>query len=238
MKLKEMRENNFIYVGPSWAALSYPETDTPITNLLEQWKLSAINYSKRGARNLDFIRQPCYTIDRPCVWLFCEPLVEIFKGVKNPQWDDRDYEKINQYLTVENHREFHQILKREQLIQMNSLGYPIGLIGAHCDVNETDIEGLNNLKIIHPSWQQWMKSQIEITNNSMNFGAEVANNIMVESSKKPNEILVNDIWDQYEVWKKLEEGDLFWKTHPNKRSNIMFAEHTKNLVLNFLREVL
>lgn len=237
MQLSELKENSFIYVGPSWAATSFGHEEP--TNLLEQWELSAVNYSQRGKRNLDFIRIPDYNIDRPCVWVFCEPLVELFKGVRNPQEGDRDYPGIASYLDAVDHRLHHSKLKRQQLEQMNNLGVPIGLIGSHCDVYESDIQGLENLSIIHPSWQQWMKDQCQLTDFTLNFGCDIANNMIQEIgfNNVPNKVLVDDIWNQYVTWNELQVQGLFHKTHPNRKSNIEFAKETRDAVVDFLKAV-
>ena len=222
MQLSELKENSFIYVGPSWAATSFGHEEP--TNLLEQWKLSAVNYSQRGKRNLDFIRIPDYNIDRPCVWVFCEPLVELFKGVRNPQEGDRDYPGIASYLDSVDHRLHHSKLKRQQLEQMNNLGVPIGLIGSHCDVYESDIQGLENLSIIHPSWQQWMKDQCQLTDFTLNFGCDIANNNIEEG--------LSYVVSNRGKNNAIEQVTIAYRIQPETDTMVAYSDENLNSALN------
>ena len=247
--------SEFIYTGPSWATLSYGPENYDI-NLASEWGIPCHRINHRGAKNRDIydylldIRLNRKTEYRefqyndsldvlkklPVVYVFCEPLVDIFQGYAagTRQWD---IGKIDEYLLSHDHRCVREKLKREQLEYLNRLGFKIGLIGSHSDVYEKDIVGLSNLSIIYPSWQQWMKDVVGITTPTLNFGAEVANNMITYFDEiEPKEMLVNDVHEQHAVWDMLEKNDYWYSYHPSARSNIEFARFVKPMVEKFLEE--
>lgn len=226
---------DFIYAGPSWATLSYG--DGPITNLAAQWDIRHKSICHRGARNTWMKHLLEAEASVPVVFLYCEPLVDIFQGTKsnNRRWVNS---RCNEYVKTVDHRAYRKSLAAECLENLNSLNIPIGFIGAHSDIHDSDITGLDNLTVIHPSWQQWMKDVCDVSLPSLNFGCEVAHNLIKYFSVDidPQEMLINDIHDQYAVWDKLEEAGYFSESHPNRRSNIEFAEFVKPAVVKFLKD--
>lgn len=222
----------FIYTGPSWGELSFE----PIfhfshwpnyTNLALEWKLNSYNIAKRANSNYKCIESvKLLNKDLPIVWVMCEPLIHIlFESI--PLTID--------YLKAKDHLKFRQELLQQQLCAMNDLELPIGIIGAHSDIRQSDIQGFKNLSIIHPSWQNFLADSVGVKTNEYNWGYEVAH-LMISKYKdtQPGDQLILDTYDGLEFWQELQNRKVFFHSHPNRQGNIIFAKHIKQQVENFI----
>ena len=222
----------FIYTGPSWGELSYePMQDFDAwpnyTNLAVEWNIPCYNIARRANNNYQCIDSvKSLNKDLPVVWIMCEPLVSILHNVPLQQ----------EYLQSKNHLVFRQNLLHEQLSAMNDLGLPIGIVGAHSDIRQEDIYDFSNLSIIHPSWQNFLASQVGLESRDYNWGYEIAHVMFrVFPEVKPNDQLVMDMFDGLDFWKQLEKERVFCDVHPNKQGNIKFAEFIKQQVTDFIK---
>lgn len=222
----------FIYTGPSWGELSYePMQDFDVwpnyTNLAVEWNIPCYNVARRANNNyqcIDSIKS--LNKDLPVVWIMCEPLVAILHNVPAQ----------HEYLQSKNHLVFRENLLHEQLSAMNDLGLPIGIVGAHSDIRQEDIYNFSNLSIIHPSWQNFLASQVGVESRDYNWGYEIAHVMFrVFPEVKPNDQLVMDMFDGLDFWKQLEKERVFCDVHPNKQGNIKFAEFIKQQVTDFIK---
>ena len=222
----------FIYTGPSWGELSYePMQDFDVwpnyTNLAVEWNIPCYNVARRANNNYQCIDSvKSLNKDLPVVWIMCEPLVAILHNVPAQ----------HEYLQSTNHLAFRQNLLHEQLSAMNDLGLPIGIVGAHSDIRQEDIYNFSNLSIIHPSWQNFLASQVGVESRDYNWGYEIAHVMFrVFPEVKPNDQLVMDMFDGLDFWKQLEKERVFCDVHPNKQGNIKFAEFIKQQVTDFIK---
>jgi hypothetical protein len=233
---------NFTYTGPSWAASSYPIEDATATNLAKLWNIPYLDQSRPGSSVL-----PCVKMIKkekssaPIVWIYNEPLGDLVEitsiGYKEflarPDWKDIRKE-CNQYC----------------LTAISSLNRPVLLIGAHSDIVDCNHA---NITVGHHSWQKFLADQADMITRkgkinvkmddggSFSFrncwGAEVIHRKMHSwPDISPDSELVNNIWDIFFFWKALEKADLFYEVHPNRRGNMLFAEHLKPTVIKFLED--
>jgi hypothetical protein len=223
---------NFIYTGPSWAELSFePIFNFSVwpnyTNLALEWKLNCYNVAKCANSNYNCVDSvKLLNKDLPVIWLMCEPLIHTL--FQNPS-------TIKDYLTAKDHLSFRQEELHRQLTAMNDLGLPIGIIGAHTDIRQSDIAGFKNLSIIHPSWQNFLADKIEVRPNEYNWGYDVAHLMLFRHPNiQPSDQLIMDIYDGLEFWLELQNKKVFHIVHPNRFGNILFAAHIKQQVVNFI----
>ena len=221
----------FIYTGPSWGELSYePMQDFDVypnyTNLALEWNIPCYNVAKRANNNyqcIDSVRS--LNKDLPVIWIMCEPLVAILHNVPAQ----------HEYLQSNNHLAVRQDLLHEQLRAMNDLGLSIGIVGAHSDIRQQDINNFSNLSIIHPSWQNFLADKVNVQSRNYNWGYEIAHVMFrVFPEIKPNDRLVMDMYDGLDFWQQLEKENVFCDVHPNKQGNIQFAELIKQRVIDFI----
>jgi len=155
----------------------------------------------------------------------CDPLVAILHNVPAQ----------HEYLQSNNHLAVRQDLLHEQLRAMNDLGLSIGIVGAHSDIRQQDINNFSNLSIIHPSWQNFLADKVNVQSRNYNWGYEIAHVMFrVFPEIKPNDRLVMDMYDGLDFWQQLEKENVFCDVHPNKQGNIQFAELIKQRVIDFI----
>jgi len=233
---------NFTYTGPSWAASSYPVTDSNVTNLSRLWDIQCKDQSRPGSSVLSCVKMiKKEKSSAPIVWIYNEPLGDLIEitGMEQKEFlarlDWKDIQKeCNQYC----------------LNAISSLNRPVLLIGGHCDIVDCNYA---NITVGHRSWQRFLaeqagmitrKGKINVTmddGGSFSFshcwGAELAHKFMHENPDITlDSELVNNIWDIFFFWKALEKEDLFYEVHPNRRGNVLFAEHLKPTVIKFLED--
>jgi len=227
----------FIYTGPSWAELSYdniPDWDVNNTNLAKEWGMPYIDYAARGHSNSS--RASLIQNDKnnyPIIWIMCEPLVGHLHDPTSPLSKSLQTE----YLITSNHSAVRQTINLMQLDAMNRLNRPIGIVGAHSDIIESDIKYFKNLTIIESSWQNFLADIAGIARQPYNFGYEISHR-MIHGNQNliPSNKLIDDVYNGLEFWKKLEKHGLFYDVHPNRTATELFARHVKNKVVKFINE--
>lgn len=216
----------YIYAGSSWAASSFPVNESS-TNLANEWGLPHINTFRLGSRLLDTINSiKKITTRHPVVWVYHDPIIdfETITGLPNREFFQRsDYDSLredcNQYC----------------LKEINSLGVPVLLIGGASDVVNCDFP---NITIGHPSWQKWLISQANLNTTLEHcWSAEIVHlEICKYPALKPCPGIVDEIYEHFRVWKQLEQKDLFYEVHPNKRANQEFAKFLFPTIIEFLKD--
>jgi len=245
-----MIDKKFIYSGPSWAHQSF---DTPQglepnkTSLLKQWGLEniAVNISQRGSNaNAEYSKftgqtqvfrpeiNGTFDLSLPIIYVMCEPL-----GIFN---DNPSY--LNEY--IDNSRALWDMryLKNKQFMRkLSRLNNRVAVIGAHADVSDVP----DNVTIIDSSWQNFLRQEAGL-DTGYNWGSEVLHRHMTDNdcledmltgsykNKESVEFIVDKIWNQFDIWKKLEKNKLFCDVHPNKLGNELYAKHTLDNVQEFL----
>lgn len=302
-------DNDIIYIGPSWAVQSYstPLGDDGDGNKINIGDMFAEEFNHTFGKNkqawlpthgignltgVDRIKD-VIKIKRPIIWVLCDPLARLYyiKDKKQMSWpsykeDEIVYENINSETWVDtffknsNWLEQRNKLLHADLKDMNSLEYPIGILGSHSDITYEDVKEYENLTVIEPSWQNILCEHAGIKGMKPNLGAdflhqtlkvyvkleEIENHIknynldkyswmpskrtrqlmtmimdpiikwkgamIPESSIEPS--IIDYINEQYEVWRQLEDKGLFNWVHPSIEGNMIFYEHVKNKMENFV----
>ena len=216
----------YIYAGSSWAASSFP-VDSNATNLAREWNLPYINTFGLGSTllgNIDLIKK--IKTRHPIVWIYHDPIIdfETITGLSSQEFFQRaDYhelrEECNQYC----------------LNAINSLGVPVLLIGGASDVVNCNF---SNIVVGCKSWQKWLVDLAGLNSNLDHYwSAEI---VHLEICKYPDldpcPGLVDEIYEHFQLWKQLEQQDLFYEVHPNKRANQEFAKFLLPTVTEFLKD--
>lgn len=233
-----MLDKKFIYSGPSWAAQSYntPQGDEDnTTSLLKEWGLGkiAINVSQRSSNCLEQYER-FKDLNLPIIYVSCEPL-SVFNH--NPNYLDLYSDSGIDSVWSMRARRDKQFMDRLSILSKSN---PVAVIGAHSDFSYVP----DNITVIDSSWQNFLRQESDL-DTGYNWGAEVlhtqlrlSNNENMLDIKKNNresvELFVDKIWNQFEIWKKLEKNKLFCCVHPNKRGNEIYAKHTLGNVREFL----
>jgi len=226
---------NFVYIGPSWAARSYDTVhgdESDYTNLAQEWNLPHINLSRPGSsclENIKKIKEAVKDVTTPIIWVQCEILHEedlpTLTGISRTDW-----------LTSANWNEYRVTANQKILEELNALGNPIGLIGAHSDIFDV-LEKFTNLTVIHPSWQQWIGNYLSLPIAS-GVGADVYHAIIkANRDTKPNLDLVFLVYDTLNTWQSWEAAGMFTWCHPNRRATELFAQDIKPAVTGWLNNL-
>lgn len=223
-----------LYVGPSWAVRSfsqhsedYPQPGENYTNLALELELDVVNLAQFGFSNqrcLNIIKNYNEPYDG-IIWIYCEPIKDL---------DKLGHPTVENYLQSQNHLEIRLEISQKILRSANELGQPIAVIGAHSDVENYN---LDNITIIHPSWQQFLSNSVNISLNSRNigWGAEVAQNyIGAYKNIKPAVSLVELTYDTLSAWEEMEKQQVFCGCHPSRKGNELFAKHIQKNVQSWL----
>jgi hypothetical protein len=240
-----MKMKPFVYAGPSWAKRSFddPDKNIEISNLAKEWELPYFNCAEEGSNNLQQVQYVKNTLtDLPIIWVMCEPLVELTisddtLSRSNLYRVHRKKALIKKYLNTPDHLSVRQIINFEQLSAMNALNRPIGLIGGHSDIQDSDITFFKNITIIDHSWQNFLAKLAGIDYNQYNFGFEISHRILHGNHDiAPSDKLVNDIYQGLEFWKLLEKKNLFYEVHPNRVATEEYAKYLKDKVIEFIEK--
>lgn len=219
---------NIAYVGPSWANRSY---DTPMgeesnyTNIALELKLRVEDLTHFGASNQFFIDY--FTDVRTkkydgIIWVYSEPIIE----TKN----------VKEFLESDDCWNIRRAINQNLLQQMNNLGIPIALIGAHSDI--VDCNDSKSITIIHPSWQKFLANYAGVKLEH-GWGCEIAHRMyMVDNpTAKLSKNLVNYVSDTWKVWCELDLNGVFCWCHPNRKGNELFAEKISEPLQYWIRNV-
>lgn len=212
-------------MGSSWAAQSFDLNDEDPTNLAKLWGTPCITLAKPNASNLHQIAQvKKHHIKLPLIWFFCEPAI-VFQN---------DSRKTETFLMSPYFMDDHKEEQYNQLRMINNLNLPVALIGSHCDIMD-DVSEFKNLEVIAHSWQNFLATKVGMAARKFNWGYEVGHKIFKFSEiQKPSINFVEEVSEGLQFWKELENRKVFFEVHPNKLGNIMFAEHLKTKIENFI----
>jgi hypothetical protein len=132
--------------------------------------------------------------------------------------------------------------RRDKLFmdRLSKLNNPVAVIGGHSDFYYVP----DNVTVIDSSWQNFLRQESNL-DTGYNWGVDafhtqlrLSKNDHMLDIKKNNresvELFVDKIWNQFDIWKKLEKNKLFCNVHPNKRGNKIYAKHTLGNVREFL----
>ena len=236
-----------LYLGSSWAVQSFETStglDDPIkTNLAQELGLSnytmLAGYSESNGSQLqkaqEFMQQH----------LDLAPFRIVFVTANSLD----DAHKISNVSQVEYAREFLisrdpinlvKTLEQQFYRQLNSLGIPVALIGAHTDV---ECESFDNITVIHPSWQNFLAEQSGL-NKFYGWPADLGHRWLqgivipeygslehFELMARPSGAVVSEIYNLFTVvWNKLQKNKLFLGVHPNILGNQLFAQEIQTSI--------
>jgi hypothetical protein len=228
-----------LYVGPSWAARSYdtPEgSESDFTNLVKELNLDVDNQAKIGTSNLYILKtlpsnyQDLY---RGIIWVYAEPLTDLTSLGHYTQ--NLNHITPDALIKSENFWEMREEINQFILSKLSNIKCPIGFIGAHGDVPESNY---SNFVTIHPSWQKFLANHVGVQLDD-GWGAEVSHrSIMTEYAHvTPSKAIINKISDTFASWHKLELNRVFNWCHPNKKGNNLFAKEIANNVQSFINNL-
>jgi len=214
--------SNILYVGPSWAHRSYDTSmgvESAYTNLYRELKLDVVDLSKPGTSNWYFLNKfdqnstDHYKEDYSgIIWVYPEPMLDIID--------------IKSSIESEDFWEIRSEHNRQQLQEINNIGVPVAIIGAHSDIVDCDY---SNITVIHPSWQKFL-AEYSNTTLEHGWGCEVAHRHILEESLdiKPSQNVVDHVSDTWAVWCKLDLNRVFCWCHPNRLGTELFANEIKS----------
>ena len=228
---------NYILCGDSWAEKAYnfdnydkkiTDNDVCLGNFLPGTFTKCITL---GQGNLDVLKKLCTSdIDPniPLLWIFTEPGRD-WATIYN-QDDEFAWLKLEDYIE-----------RRQQCIDAileriaNSIKNPIGFIGGLSDFT-TQKEMPKNWTIIHPSWQEFIASQLLDNRFEFGWGASDVGWRMHSNNVKPSKQLTF-LWDeQIKEWCYWQDHEFFCHEHPTLKATKFFAAHIKKDFIQWLKK--
>jgi len=225
-----------IYIGPSWAERSYDnnlELDTNPTSIFKCWNLPLVNVSQGGAGNLNCFMK-LYEIKKQSpnirvVYFLCETMTNMVNTQLYP---------ISIKHLIANKNWFNKRLEmlRYEMELLNSLEIQIGIIGAHSDIRDVDVQGLSNLEIIDHSYQNNIAKQVGAPLRDYCMGFEVIHRaIHMNKEIDPSEEIINYHDEGMTWWEQLDRSGWFFHVHPNRKAVEWYADYIKPKVIGFLK---
>lgn len=221
--------DEFIYIGNSWAARSWDPPGTPKdenpTNLMTQWQLPAINLSQSATPILTLLKKiKSHPSKHPVVWIWGEPVSDL-ENITGMSFRD--------YLLREDWQDIRQECVDYCFREIDKLGVPILILGAHSDVRDPK---LSNIKIGIDSWQKWSLGRCGIDDDlKEHWGVErIHMHIHINKDVDPVPTMVDNIYAVLGKWRLMQDLGWFYDVHPNFYSNEKFAAYTKPIVKTFL----
>jgi hypothetical protein len=235
--------HKFVYIGPSWAKLSYDTMygdEKTSTNLLKLWKLTnnAVDLARRNAGPTGILKLlQKQKLNLPIIYLTCEPLKDMEKVDKENK-HRKNYKIDHNYDYIAHEKDimkFRKQLLKSVYEKLNLLGVRIGLIGAHIDCkNEENI--YENITVLDKSWQNFLAREAGISERNYNWGADVFHRHTHKNNNNPiDRLIVIDTDEQLRFWEKLEDAKLMCWCHPTTLGNKLYAEYTYNKVIDFIK---
>jgi hypothetical protein len=220
---------NILYAGPSWANRSYDSLNEPYeltTNLYKEWDIKVIDISQEGANNRQMYNKTKRWVENNdidhIIWVMCEPLSEL--------------DSLADVLLNDEYQLIRYDLMRDTMVKLNALGVKVGLIGAHADVINGVNVGLDNIEVIHGSWQQMLCEHTGVKNLA-GWGADNVHVALVENENiNPSVIMVKDMFECFQTWKRLVDNGVFYEVHPTRNGTKVFANHTMKKIKEWLDE--
>lgn len=224
------------YVGPTWAQRSFDPPGIEPTNLAEVWK---IPYNKRfypstpPGRIVDLVAED--GAHRPIVWVYSDPWGDI------PRLTGCTFQE---YVSRSDWFDVWREANQQVLRKINSLGVPVFLIGAHCDIIDCDF---SNITIACQSWQKHMADQIgllagdtiRIENRSIDHcvAQEIYFRYFHENPNVPvSDDLKNYIIDLWMLWKRFHDNGIMYEHHPTKESYQNLAKHLEHTMTTWINQ--
>jgi hypothetical protein len=229
-----------LYVGPSWAQRSF---DTPegselnFTNLSRELNIEVDNRAKSALTNLCIINQVIpenyKDLYKGIIWVYPEPIGDLTS--LHHYTSELDHITPTSFIESENFWEMRSEVNKYILTEMSKLDCPIGLIGAHSDIDDCNHD---NITIVHPSWQKFLAESTNVRLDN-GWGAEIAHRYIMTENKdiKPSYNIVNKISDTFSAWHRMELNRVFNWCHPNKKGNELFAKEITNSVQSFINNL-
>lgn len=224
------------YVGPTWALKSFDPPGAAETNFAKEWKLPCIPKifpSVPPATIADRLKaQP---LKFPIVWVYSDPWGDIprLTGIE-----------LNDFVARADWFDIWRDANQKVLHKINSLGVPVFLIGAHCDIIDCNF---SNITVGHSSWQKFMAQELDcvkdntiiIDNRPVShcIAQEIYFRFFHENPEITPALTLKDlVIDQWILWDKFHHRGLMYDHHPTAASYKKFAEHLKPGVQQWLTQ--
>jgi len=240
-----------LYLGSSWAVQSFETTtgvDDPVKiNLAQELGLTdytmLAGFSETNQNQLDkaqqFMQHNPELAPFRIVFVTANSLEDAYKTSSMSQ-----VEFARDFLISEDPVNIVKDLEQQFYSQLNSLGIPVALIGAHTDV---ECESYENITVIHSSWQNFLGQQCGLK-SFYGWPADVAHRWLqgivipdrgppehFELGTRPSKSVVDEIHKLFTInWKILEKNKLFKGPHPTILGNQLFAQEIKQSVNNWI----
>jgi hypothetical protein len=194
-----------LYIGPSWAARSFdtPEgSELEYTTLAQELNITVDNRSKSALSNHAIINCVLPTnykeLYKGIIWVYAEPIGDL--SSLHCYTTNLNHITPETFIKSENFWEMRKEINRYTLTEMSKIECPIGLIGAHSDIEDCNY---NNITVIHPSWQKFLAQHTNVALED-GWGAEVAHRYIMTEYKNitPSRNIVNKISDTFSAWIK------------------------------------
>jgi hypothetical protein len=226
----------FNYVGPTWAEKSFDADQNTIpTNFAKEWNLRCVQQIFPSMPPLSIAKR--VRTDLPIVWVYSDPWGNV-PEIANVSFAE--------FVSREDWFDIWQECNDVVLKKINDLGVPVLIIGTHCDVINCHY---SNITVAHPSMQKWMAEQIDLFKNDKIVVPEegivishcIAHEIYFKFFTENEDVQVDSglkdlVLDHWIFWRRLEQMNLVYDTHPTRYSYEKFSKLIKPCVEKFISQ--
>jgi hypothetical protein len=239
-----------LYLGSSWAVQSFETTtgvDDPVKiNLAQELGLTdytmLAGFSETNQNQLDkaqqFMQHNPELAPFRIVFVTANSLEDAYKTSSMSQ-----VEFARDFLISEDPVNIVKDLEQQFYSQLNSLGIPVALIGAHTDV---ECESYENITVIHSSWQNFLAQRCGLNSFygwPINVGRtwlkgsvipEYGPPVPINLETAPSATVRTETHKIKIFWKIMQQHNLLFEGHPTILGNKLFAQEIKQSVNNWI----
>jgi hypothetical protein len=228
----------YFFIGDSWASKAFNEhnheerePNADDVRLSDLWSLD-YNYKSLGGKGnldcMDHVISMNLPPELPIVWIYTEP--------------GRDYARVyndqnpHGWLTRDDYFDIRPKLEKQILIKIkNHIPNPIALIGGLSDV-DVDLADSLGYTVIHPSWQQWIATQIGVELKQGWGAPDLLWRMHTDNVAQPSKTSTYECLDWLKFYKSAESADYMFMYHPTLRANREFGEYLRPQITEWITD--
>ena len=201
-----------------------------------------------------------YNTNIPVFWVYADPIGGVLyeNGSRTFPELPKDQTKrdlLYRLITADDWKAVYYEIADAELAYLNSTGFRIGFVGSSADIHPWQVEKYENLTVVDSSWKRVLSDDAGIKYPDPYLLPEVVHPLInmffpqkiddwrhvwqndrddLYDNPHLNQDLVDKIYQTYEFRRKIEEHGTMVGVHPNVRGNMLYHEHVKKGMKEFI----
>jgi len=201
-----------------------------------------------------------YNTNIPVFWVYADPIGGVLyeNGSRTFPELPKDQTKrdlLYRLITADDWKAVYYEIADAELAYLNSTGFRIGFVGSSADIHPWQVEKYENLTVVDSSWKRVLSDDAGIKYPDPYLLPEIIHPLInmffpqkidewnrvwqndrddLYDNPHLNQKLVDKIYETYEFRRKLEEHGTMVGVHPNVRGNILYHNHVKKGMKEFI----